>query len=116
MRKIDILRIIHCCLKDSTVDKISGGLENKNLGLARSRLKDYDYSRNTGYVKGNKFIEFLFPTDNGSTLYKKNTIFYNPELDYCFIGNIQFQLSDLELDDTQLILSYGRSILEEIKS
>lgn len=115
MRKIDILRIIHRYLKDSTIDRINRGLEIKNLGLVRSRLKEYDYIINTGSVKGNKFIEFLFPTDNGGTLYKKNSFFYNPELDYCFIGTIKFQLSDLELDDAQMILSYGRNILEEIK-
>lgn len=114
MRKIDILRIIHRYLKDSTVDKISGGLENKNLGLMRSILKEYDYIRGTRSIKGNKFIEFLFYTDR-SSFYKKNRFIYNPELDYCLIGDVEFQLSDLELDDAQMILSYGRSILEEIK-
>ena len=115
MRKIDILRIIHRYLSDSTVDKISGGLEIKNLGIILSILKGYSYHRGEFFKDSQRFISFNFST---TYLLRSNRLFYNPELDYCFIGDTKIQISDLEdknQPDEMLILSYGRSILDEME-
>ena len=114
MKKIDILRIIHRYLKDSTIDKINGGLENKNMGTIRSILRKFNISRWMSRIDNTPATKFDFydPTRKCLAL----EISYNPELDYCYIDDLKFQMSDLkDVPDEMLILSYGRNILEEIK-
>ena len=114
MRKIDILRIIHRYLKDSTIDRINGGLENKNMGVIRSILREFKFSRFRSKIDNTPatIFDFYDLTRKCSAL----EIAYNPELDYYYIGDIKLQMSDLDdVPDEMLILSYGRSILEEIK-
>lgn len=114
MRKIDILRIIHRYLKNSTIDRINGGLENKNMGTIRSILREFKFSRWMSRIDNTPATKFDFYNPNRKCLDLEIT--YNPEIDYCYIGDIKLQMSDLDdVPDEMLILSYGRNILEEIK-
>ena len=97
------------------MDRINGGCENKNIGIIRSVLIGINFSRFKTFRDNKQYTTFDFYSSKHSSSLDFDII-YNPELEYCFIGGIQFQLSDLkDVPDEVLILSYGRNILEELK-